>query len=121
MMLDGVDVDRPAVHGEAAARHLIVEEVLRRVFLPAQRGIAHQVLRQLHLIGETGIDGGDDVVRELGIEHGYLPANVSVAVMSWLRMPGSSKAWPASSTMWNAASGQARCRSHAVVAGVQTS
>jgi len=34
------------------------------------------------LIGETGIDGGDDIIRKLGVEHGYLPANVSVAVIS---------------------------------------
>src|SRR5262245_38625066 len=121
MMLDGIDVDRPAVHGEAATRHLGMQEILRGVLLPAQRGIAHQVLRQLDLIGEAGADGADDVIGELRVEHGYFPANLSVAVTSWCRMPGSSKAWPASSTMWNAASGQARCRSHAVVAGVQTS
>lgn len=34
------------------------------------------------LIGEIGIDGGDDIIRKLGVEHGYLPANVSVAVIS---------------------------------------
>src|SRR5690606_29396390 len=48
-------------------------------------------------------------------------AKVFVASSRRARMPGSSKAWPASGTRWNCARGQARCNSQAVRAGVQTS
>src|SRR5690606_10821695 len=51
----------------------------------------------------------------------YHLLNLSVAAMSRLSMPGSSKAWPASSTRWNSAWGQALCNSQAVFAGVQAS
>jgi len=48
-------------------------------------------------------------------------AKRSVASMRRCNIPGSLNACPASSTMWKSASGHARCRSHAVAAGVQTS
>ncbi len=52
----------------------------------------------------------------------YPPAaNRSVASMIASRMPGSVKAWPASGIIRSSASGQARCRSQAVVAGVHMS
>ena len=38
MILDLRDVDRPAVHGVAALGKRVVEEFLRRMFLPAERG-----------------------------------------------------------------------------------
>lgn len=46
------------------------------------------------------------------------PRNWVVASMSRLRVPGSEPLWPASSTMWNVASGQTRCRSQAWFGGV---
>lgn len=52
---------------------------------------------------------------------GQRSANESVARTSASTMPGSLAAWPASGIISNEASGQARCRSHAVVAGVQAS
>jgi hypothetical protein len=48
-------------------------------------------------------------------------ANRSVAATSASTMPGSEKAWPATGTIANSASGQALCKSYAVTAGVATS
>ena len=48
---------------------------------------------------------------ELGLSSA--PAKRSVARISRSRMPGSVEAWPASSTMWNSASGQALCSAQA--------
>ncbi len=48
-------------------------------------------------------------------------AKRSVAVTSSCVIPGSSAEWPASGTTWNAASGQARCRSQADIMGHTTS
>ena len=50
-----------------------------------------------------------------------LPLNRSVAATSSWTMPGSLIAWPLSGTMRRSASGQARCRSQAILTGVHMS
>ncbi len=60
MRLDVAHVDLPAVHGEAARAHRFEQEVLRRVFLFAQRRKAHQILGEGELGVEPGIDGLQD-------------------------------------------------------------
>jgi acetyl esterase/lipase len=62
--------------------------------------------------GDSSGSDGSDVPRS---------RNRSVARTSSWVMPGSKAEWPASSTMRKSASGQARCRSHAVCIGHTTS
>ena len=68
MMLDRIHVDRPAVHGEAARRHLLEQEILRRMLLSAQRRQADQILRQLHLVGKARRHRCDDLILQFGVE-----------------------------------------------------
>ncbi|MNL28864.1 hypothetical protein D3C87_1505280 [compost metagenome] len=49
MRADVFHVDLPAVHGKAALAHRLVQEVLRRVLLLAQRRKANQILRERQL------------------------------------------------------------------------
>src|SRR5690606_26216546 len=70
-----------------------------------------------HVVQLQGLAVKSDVHSRTGLDQ----LNWSVAANNLARMPGSSKAWPASFTKWNSACGQAWCSSQAVRAGVHAS
>jgi hypothetical protein len=64
-------VHRKAVHGETALLQRPEDEVLAGVLLAPQRGKPDQLLGEGDLLGKAGLDGGEDLVTEGGIErHG---------------------------------------------------
>ncbi|MNS70685.1 hypothetical protein D3C72_1040320 [compost metagenome] len=63
MRADVLHVDLPAVHGKAALAHRFVQEVLRGVLLLAQRGKAHQILRESQLRIEVRVNGLQNAAR----------------------------------------------------------
>jgi predicted small secreted protein len=65
VVADRVDVDGPAVHGIAALGQRLVHELLRRVLLTAQRGIADQLAREGDLAVPVRVDGGEEARRQL--------------------------------------------------------
>jgi len=72
--------ERRRLHGEAlggpaAALHLGMDEVLAGVLAAAGRGEADEIRREIYLAIEAGVDGGDDLCGESGIEwHGGIRA-----------------------------------------------
>ena len=69
-MANLIDVDPPAVDGEAALAQGGRHEILCRVLGAAHRGEFDELGGQRHLIIEAGIDRLHDGRREIGVEHG---------------------------------------------------
>ncbi len=68
MMANGLDINRPSIHGKTALGQPIVHEILRRALLSAQAREPHQVLGQSHLGVEPGLDRSQDLGGKARVE-----------------------------------------------------
>jgi hypothetical protein len=69
MLFDFVDIDYPAIHGEATFFERPKYEVLAGAFLPAQGRKANELSSKGDLVPEAVIDPGEDVGSEFWVEH----------------------------------------------------